>query len=182
MLTSEASERYPEFVNQRSGRAYQEGAHPYPVICYEIFMLDQAQRRSARNEADLFRQLSVDFDWNITRRQRSNYLTKLGSGSTLIITDPMKTILWTSRSFLAMTGFTRAESIGQTPRILQGPNTDPAMVLQIRESLRCGRAVEVDFLNYRKGGEPYWCRAAIDPLYNKRGELTHFLAVENEVK
>ena len=182
MPTPALSEPYAEEVNEQYGRAYQEGEHPYPVLCYEIFMLNQAQQRAARHEADLFAQLSVDFDWNITRRQRSDYLTKLGSGSTLILTDPMKTILWTSRSFLTMTGFTRAESIGQTPRILQGPDTDPATVLYIRESLRRARAVEVELLNYRKGGEPYRCRATIDPLYNKRGELTHFLAVENEVK
>jgi PAS domain S-box-containing protein len=176
------SESYVELVSHGYSQASQAGNRPYPVACYEIYKLDQAQQRAKRTEADLFRQFGVIFDWDMTRQQRNAYLKKLSSGSTLVLTDPTKTILWASQNFLAMTGYTAAESVGQTPGMLQGPNTDHATVFRMRDSLQSADSVEADLLNYRKNGEPYTCRVAIDPIYNSRGELTHFLAVEHEVK
>jgi PAS domain S-box-containing protein len=145
-------------------------------------MLGQAQARAKRQEAGLFEQLSTIFDWDMNRKKRSGYLKKLHTGSTLVLTDLTKTILWTSQSFLSMTGFTRAESIGRTPTFLQGPETNHTTLLTVRDSLRRADPVRAELLNYRKNGEIYLCQVAIDPLYNNQGELTHFLAVENEIK
>ncbi|UHG90463.1 PAS domain-containing protein [Spirosoma oryzicola] len=145
-------------------------------------MLTQAQQRANRREIELFRQLNDIFDWNIPRRQRNAYIKKLESGSTLVLTDLSKTILWTSHNFLTMTGYSHLEVIGKTPRILQGPDTDPATIIRVRESLQRANSVKADLLNYRKGGDSYVCRVQIDPLYDSQGALTHFLAVESEVK
>lgn len=179
MLTSES---YAELVSKVYNRSRQEGNRSYPVACFEIFMLAQAQQRANRKEADLFRQLGEIFDWRMSRRQRNAYQKKLLSGSTLVLTDLSKTILWTSRNFLTMTGYSHSEAIGQTPQMLQGPDTDPVTLLRVRESLRRANPVKADLLNYRKGGEAYLCRVQIDPLYDNNGELTHFLAIENELK
>ncbi|WP_460979978.1 PAS domain-containing protein [Spirosoma knui] len=178
MVTSES---YVELVNRVYSRSQQDGCRPYPVACYEIFMLRQAQERAQRKEANLFRQLGDIFDWNLSRRQRNNYVKKLNAGSTLVLTDLAKTILWTSRSFMTMTGYSHVEAVGQTPAMLQGPATDLSTVRLVRDSLSRADSVKADLLNYRKSGEPYICRVQIDPLYNNQGELTHFLAVENEV-
>lgn len=73
MVTSES---YVELVKRGYSRANQEGVRSYPVIGYEIFRLDQVQQRARRNEAELFRQLTLIFDWNMPRRQRDAYLNK----------------------------------------------------------------------------------------------------------
>lgn len=179
MLTSES---YIELVNRGYSRSRQEGSRPYPVACYEIFMLTQAQERAKSKEAALFRQLGEIFDWNMPRRERNAYLRKLQAGYTLVLTDLSKTILWTSSNFLSMTGYNHSEAVGQTPKILQGPDTDLTTVLRVRDSLRRAEPIKTDLLNYRKNGEPYICRVQINPLYDNQGELTHFLAVENEVR
>ncbi len=178
MITSES---YTELVSRAYNRSQQDGNRSYPVACFEIYMLTQAQERAKRKEAALFRQLGDIFDWDISRRQRNGYIKKLDAGFTLVLTDLSKTILWTSRSFLTMTGYAHSEAVGRTPRILQGPDTSSEAVLLVRESLKRANSVKTDLLNYRKNGEPYLCRVAIDPLYNTQGELTHFLAVESEV-
>ncbi len=175
------SESYTELVNQVYSQAGQEGTRPYPVNCCEIYMLTLAQNRAKQKEAAVFKQLTEIFDWNLTPRQRSGYARELLSGATLVLTDLTKTILWTSHSFLTMTGYTTAETLGQSPAMLHGPGTDPLTLRRIRESLQSADAVRTDVLNYRKNGEPYLCRVAIDPVYNSQHELTHFLAVENAV-
>ena len=178
MLTSES---YVELVNRGYSRSQQEGNRSYPVACYEVFLLSQAQERAKNKEAALFRQLIEIFDWDMPRRQRNAYLRKLQTGHTLVLTDLAKTILWTSNNFLTMTGYNHSEAVGQTPKLLQGPDTDPTTVLRVRDSLRRAEPIQADLLNYRKNGEPYICRVMIEPLYDKQGTLTHFLAVESEV-
>ncbi|CCH55570.1 Blue-light-activated protein Includes: RecName: Full=Blue-light-activated histidine kinase [Fibrisoma limi BUZ 3] len=176
------SESYVELINRVYSRSRQEGSRSYPVASYEVFLLSQAQERAKRKEADLFRKLGDIFDWQMSRRQRNGYLKSMRLGFTLVLTDPAKTILWTSNNFLSMTGYIPGEVLGQTPSILQGPDTDARTLRRVRESLQREESVKADLLNYRKDGESYICRVAIDPLYNGEGELTHFLAVECEVK
>lgn len=175
------SESYIELVNRVYSRSKQEGSRSYPVACYEIYLLTQAQERAKRREANVFRQLGEIFDWDMPRRQRNVYLKKLKQGHTLVLTDLSKTILWTSRSFLAMTGYNHTETIGKTPGMLQGPGTDRDTVSYVRESLQRANPVKAEMLNYRKDGESYICQVQIDPLFDSQGHLTHYLAVENEI-
>lgn len=172
---------YGEFINQVYGRPQQDGKRSYPVASYEVFLLDQARQRAGRREETLFRKLADIFDWKLTPRQRNTYVRKLQTGYTLVLTDPAKTIIWASNSFLTMTGYKPAEALGQKPALLQGAGTNPDLVLQVQTALDRTESVSADLLNYRKNGEPYICRVHIEPLYDSRQNLTHFLAVEREV-
>ncbi len=164
-----------------SQRPRPEGNRPYPALSYEIFLLMHAQDRARRSEEALFQRLSTIFDWQLSRRQQQQYAQKLKTGFTFVLTDPAKSIIWTSNSFLSMTGYSNSEVVGKTPKLLHGPATDPAMIRQIRDSLLRRKSVKAELLNYRKNGDTYVCLVDINPLYNGQGELTHFLAVEKEV-
>lgn len=156
---------------------------PFPRTCLEIYLLDQARHRSSRREFDLLNRLAYIFDWRLHR----DYETPLRNGSTLVVTDTEGVIIWASSRFLTMTGYTPAEALGQTPAFLQGPDTDTATVRRLSDRLvRASltgriRPIRERILNYRKGGEKYWCELEIDPLWTTGGELTHFLAIEKEI-
>lgn len=168
-------------LNSGVNRPADEGARSYPVAAMEITLLDLAQQRATRQEANIFRQLCFIFDWQLTARQRNRYLRRLKDGSTLVLTDSTRVILWVSHSFTRMTGYAVAEVIGQKPSMLQGPATDLGVIHCILEQLIQAKAVRADLINYRKNGVPYMCRVVIDPLRNTQGELTHFIAVEREI-
>lgn len=172
---------YTEML-QRVGKSPQfEAPRPYPISCFDVFLLSRAQERAKHHEAGQFTQLTVRFDWDLRQRQRTMYLEQLQDGYTLVLTDLSNTILWTSQSFLAMTGYSPAEVLGRSPGLLQGPATDWAAVRQLSEALNRAEPVSADLLNYRKGGEPYYCRVTIEPLFNRHREMTHFLAIEHEL-
>ena len=167
---------------QASNRCHGEGQRTYPSPSLEIFLLTQATQRAKLREADDFKQLISQYGWALTRTQHAAYLRALAQGTTLVLTDTRKVIQWTSHSFLAMTGYTTAEAVGYTARLLQGANTSVSELARIREQLKQGDIVKADLVNYRKSGEAYLCRLTIDPLHTRSGELTHFLAVESEIK
>lgn len=90
-------------------------------------------------------------------------------------------IVYVNSAFTRLTGFSAAEVIGRTPRILQGPGTSRAALDKILVELKAGRPVRQKLLNYGKSGAPYWLDLQIVGLRNAAGEITHFVAIERDV-
>ena len=155
---------------------YRKGHPRFPAASYEITLLESARQIARQKEEAYFRQLNHTFNWSIDRNLKAAYLKSMQLGSTLILTDVSNTILWTTYNFLSMTGYGPKEVIGRSPRMLQGPGTDPLVTRHIGNSIRQAEAVQADLVNYRKNGEAYICHLEINPLRNTKGELTHFLA------
>ncbi len=91
------------------------------------------------------------------------------------------TIVYVNPAFVRLTGFSAAEAIGRSPRILQGPGTSRSTLDGIRAALREGRPVREKVLNFSKSGAPYWLDLRIEPLRDTTGRITHFAAIERDV-
>ena len=66
------------------------------------------------------------------------------------ITDPYisgNPIVYASRGFLEMFGYSKYEVIGRNGRIFQGPKTDRRSVLEVREAIREERDIQISLLN-----------------------------------
>ncbi|BDP44920.1 hypothetical protein DAETH_48890 (plasmid) [Deinococcus aetherius] len=97
----------------------------------------------------------------------------------LLITDLRRHILYANETFTRETGYTLEEVQGRHCSFLQGPDTDPADVLALREALNRGEPVERVILNYRKDGSPLWYRLRIRPIY-VGGVLRYFVGAQED--
>ncbi|HVI32386.1 PAS domain-containing protein [Phenylobacterium sp.] len=100
-----------------------------------------------------------------------------GTRMPILITDARQAdnpIIFANDAFLALTGYPRGEVIGRNCRFLQGPETDPATVAEMREAVRSGRDVSVEVVNYRKNGSRFWNNVFLSPVRNDRGEIIYF--------
>ena len=70
--------------------------------------------------------------------------------------------------------------IGKTPRILQGPKTDRAVVDRLRRNLAEGQPFSGQAINYRKDGSEFILDWAIAPICDSSGQLTHFVSVQRD--
>nr|AML78334.1 putative LOV domain-containing protein [Nymphaea sp. BC-2016] len=99
-----------------------------------------------------------------------------------LITDPCLSghpIVFVSRGFLKMSGYSREEVIGKNGRMFQGPDTDRRSVLEIREAIREERGLQIKLLNYRKDGSPIWIIFHLSPVFSEDdGRVIHFVAVQ----
>jgi PAS domain S-box-containing protein len=82
---------------------------------------------------------------------------------------PDAPMVYVNEAFLRLTGYTREECIGKNCRFLQGPGTDPVALERLRRALAERRDVQVELLNYRKGGEPFWNLLSITHVWDKSG-------------
>ncbi|GAB3462348.1 sensor domain-containing diguanylate cyclase [Azotobacter salinestris] len=90
-------------------------------------------------------------------------------------------ILYANPAFCRMTGYAVEELLGKTPRLLQGPQTDPAVLESLREHLRTGRHFRSSTVNYRKDGTPYTVEWSISPVRDEAGTITHFVSVQQDI-
>ena len=102
----------------------------------------------------------------------------------IILTDPRQAdnpIVFANNAFLDLTGYDLEEVLGRNCRLLQGAQTDRAVVDQLRTAIAERRAVSVELLNYRRDGSPFWNGVFIGPVYDEAGELLFFFASQLDV-
>ncbi|WP_164462155.1 PAS domain-containing protein [Bacillus sp. FJAT-42376] len=113
------------------------------------------------------------------------FLRALDSSQTgIIITDPAKKenpIVYMSRGFTEVTGYTEEEVLGKNCRFLQGERTDQKEVDKIRAAVRDKKSVSVTLLNYRKDGTPFYNQLNIDPFYVEEENRYYFIGVQKDV-
>lgn len=94
---------------------------------------------------------------------------------------PGPRMVWVNQAFTDMTGYTPEEAIGQTPRLLQGPDTDPVIRRRIRTALKAWMPVRETLKNYTKDGEPFWVELDIKPIMDTAGWYRYWVAVQRDV-
>ncbi len=97
------------------------------------------------------------------------------------IDSPGPRIAWVNEAFTELTGYEQDELIGETPRILQGPETSRTTLDRVRAALENRESVYAETVNYRKDGTPYVVSWDIAPVFNGEGELTHWVSVQHDV-
>lgn len=100
---------------------------------------------------------------------------------TIVITTPVQQICFTNRNFENMTGYSQKEVVGRKPSFLQGSNTNKDTTAKIRMALHNKQTISTSILNYKKNGEPYFCKVDLYPIFNLENELVNFVALEEEI-
>ena len=104
----------------------------------------------------------------------------------VVITDtcldpPGPRIVYVNPAFADMTGYATGELLGQTPRLLQGPDTDREQLDRLRRALESGDECTGEVVNYRRDGRPFQLQWRVIPIRDDSGRLTHFVAITRDV-
>ncbi len=111
----------------------------------------------------------------------------LNTNDAVLITEaepidlPGPRIVYANEAFTQLTGYSLEEVFGQTPRILQGVNTDRPTLARIRVALETWQPIRVDLINYRKDGSEFWVDLSLVPVANERGWFTHWISVQRDI-
>lgn len=102
-----------------------------------------------------------------------------------VITDPAlhdHPIVYASHGFMALTGYKLEQILGRNCRFLQGPETDPEAVAQVREAIQNGTDCSVCLLNYRADGSTFWNQFFIAALRDSDGAVVNYVGVQCKIR
>lgn len=102
----------------------------------------------------------------------------------MVVTDPNQPdnpVVFVNNAFIDMSGYAEAEIIGRNCRFLQGKETDPDTVDEIRTAVKEQRAVAVDILNYKADGSPFWNALFAGPIFDEHGKLLYWFASQLDI-
>ena len=103
------------------------------------------------------------------------------AGESVVITDLDGRIVYVNSYFESFTGYTRAEVIGQNPRILKSGFQDRAFYGNLWQTITAGQVWSGRFSNRRKDGSLYHEDETIFPIKSGSGKITHYAAVRKDV-
>ncbi|NOR52012.1 MAG: PAS domain S-box protein, partial [Gammaproteobacteria bacterium] len=103
------------------------------------------------------------------------------SPSVVTITDTNGVIEYINPKFTELTGYSQEEVIGGSPNILKSGETPAEEYGKLWEALSTGHEWRGEFHNRKKDGTLYWESALISPIRNADGEVTHYLAVKEDI-
>ncbi len=135
------------------------------------------QMRSAMN------QLSAELAARSKLERREQRLAEAveQSPATIVITDTTGHIEYVNRHFEELSGWTRDEAIGQTPRFLQSGDTEEAEYRNMQSLLREGKPWHGVLHNLKKGGGSYWIESTILPLRGADGTTHSYLGIGEDL-
>ncbi len=80
-----------------------------------------------------------------------------------------------------MTGYSLQEAVGKNPRILKSELTPEETHDDLWRTLKEGQPWRGLFVNKKKNGDLYWEDAWISPIFNLDGNVTHYVAVKEDI-
>jgi PAS domain S-box-containing protein len=133
----------------------------------------QVQQPKKMTAPKAFPRVAMDLATTVERIQQN-----------FVIADPHLPdcpIVFASDGFLELTEYSREEILGRNCRFLQGQDTDPDAVAEIRDAVRSGSEASVRLLNYKKSGKPFWNMFTLAPMADVDGNLRFIIGVQVDV-
>lgn len=98
-----------------------------------------------------------------------------------VITDLNANIEFCNSFFLKTTGYAHKDVIGKNMRFLRSGKQDTAFYENLWKTILSGQVWKGEFHNKKKDGSLYWESATIAPLSGRDGQITHFVAIKEDV-
>lgn len=100
----------------------------------------------------------------------------------ILITDLDGTITWANPAFSAISGYAPEDVLGRNPReLVKSGQHHPKLFENLWATIQAGHVWRGTLINRRKDGSHYSESQTISPIRDSAGEITHFVAVKEDV-
>jgi diguanylate cyclase (GGDEF)-like protein/PAS domain S-box-containing protein len=158
----------------------------FSLYAYEANFFDDVQLK-------LLEEMTADVSFALEnmvretlRKQGEDNLRKLSraveqSANAVMITNYSGVIEYVNPWFSRMTGYPADEIVGKTTTQLKSDRTPDETYQEMAETLLMGKEWIGEVHRARKNGDLYWCLETVSPLKNEAGEITHFVAITEDI-
>ena len=145
-----------------------------PILCWDFHYESINELKIFSSDIKKIKRISTHFKWNDVDLNIKERLMN----EVVVITNAEQRIIFASDGISKMTGYKEIEVIGKSPKMFQGPETSTVVLNEIRTAIKKQMPFDQTVLNYKKNGETYNCIIHGFPVFNLKGQLSHFIAFE----
>ncbi|WP_264525726.1 PAS domain-containing protein [Flavobacterium sp. N502536] len=147
-----------------------------PIMAWDFHCEHLKELKAILTDVKKVNKISSQFSWDTNKLEIEERMKK----EVVVVTDLDLKIIFASNGIRRMTGYREEEVLGKTPKMFQGPATSKAVLKEIKTAIQKQIPFEKTLENYRKDGRTYKCKINASPVFNVKGQLSHFIAFESE--
>ncbi|HTU17587.1 MAG TPA: response regulator [Gemmataceae bacterium] len=99
----------------------------------------------------------------------------------IMITDLQGVILKVNQALESLTGYSREELLGQTPRLLKSAAHGSELFARMWQTILARRSWQGELTNRRKDGSLFPVSLTISPIIDGQGRMTHFVGIQRDI-
>lgn len=144
-----------------------------PLLSWDIHSQHLSDLSNFNKDLDYFKKLLK------TSKTEVNIIEEYSENdAVVVITNTDLVIDFASNNLKEMSGYISSEVIGNTPKMFQGPKTDKKIASEIRNKVDNSESFEYTLINYKKDKSLYNCHIQGYPIFDKKGTLIKYVAIE----
>ncbi len=121
-------------------------------------------------------------DRAVADRERERLISAVEqTADAVMITDPSGLIVFVNSAFERISGYSRDEVVGQTPRMLKSGHHPASMFTAMWGSLTAGEPWSGAVVNRRRDGSLYETEIVISPIRDRAGRIVSFVEVGRDM-
>ena len=90
-------------------------------------------------------------------------------------------IIYVNEAYNRMSGYTKEELLGRSPRIFRGKNSVMESFRKIHQAVSSHQSCTLELVNYTRTGTEYWVSLNITPVADSTGTVTHWIAIQRDI-
>lgn len=94
---------------------------------------------------------------------------------------PDMPLIYINEGFSKMTGYSTQFAKNQNCRFLQGEQTDPESVRELKKAIQKGESHVSQIINYKRDGTPFINYLSLTPISDQTGRLTHYVGIQSDI-
>jgi PAS domain S-box-containing protein len=145
-----------------------------PLICWDFYSEQYDRIKTHVFEKSSLLKMSQKMDWSIS----NDFIQNIPQDTVVVVTNPKLEIIFVTENMLGLNGYKPEEVIGATPKMFQGKDTCVKTSKEIGMAIKAQQPFEKTVLNYCKDGSIYYCHIQGIPVFDKKGNLQNFIALE----
>ncbi|MDE2585077.1 MAG: EAL domain-containing protein [Betaproteobacteria bacterium] len=124
---------------------------------------------------------------NITERRRAAEQLSLSakvfeeSGECIVITDKDERIVSVNKAFIEVTGYSAAEVLGKTPRVMSSGQQDADFYKEMWRTLNSSGYWSGEIWDRRKSGDIYPKWVSISAVKDEQHQVTHYIGIFSDI-
>lgn len=124
---------------------------------------------------------NTNFKLDEANKKINKYLKIVDQNIITSSSDLEGNILDVSEAFCKISGYSKEELIGQKHNLVKHPDMDPDIYITMWETLLNNQTWVGEIKNKKKGGDYYWVKASIYPIFNDDGKKIGYTAIRQDI-